>query len=116
MKRQEVSLTAGPPEFYGSLNYIHLSGNDDFGSREQVYGSINTKIYDYWSVSAGASYDLVDERINSLYGGLGYNDECFGINLNASYSPEGDTDISAGKFAAFVTFTFKNLGDIGTSF
>jgi hypothetical protein len=38
------------------------------------------------------------------------------MNLNAYYNPDGDTDVSAGKFTAFVTFTFKNLGDIGTSF
>jgi LPS-assembly protein len=116
MKRQEVSLTAGPQEFYGSLNYIHLSDNDDFGSREQIYGALNTKFLEYWSASAGASYDMVDDKVNGLYGGFGYNDECFGFNLNAQYSPDGDTDLSSGKFAAFVTFTFKNLGDIGASF
>jgi LPS-assembly protein len=116
MKRQEVSIAAGPQEFYGSVNYIHLADNDDFDSREQVYGSINSKFLEFWSVSAGASYDLVEDRVNGLYGGFGYNDECFGFNVNAQYSPDADTDTSAGKFAAFVTFTFKNLGDIGTSF
>jgi len=116
MKRQEVSLRAGPPEFNGSVNYVRLAGNDDFKSREQIYGTVNTKIFDYWSASAGAVYDLVDHRLNSVTTGVGYNDECFGLNITAQYSPRGDTDLSAGKFAAFVTFTFKNLGDIGTSF
>ena len=116
MQRQEVSLTAGPPEFFGSVNYIHLADNEDFNSREQIYGSVSGKFLDYWSASAGASYDLVDDEVNGLYGGFGYNDECFGFNVNVQYSPDSDTDLSSGKFAAFVTFTFKNLGDIGTSF
>jgi hypothetical protein len=59
---------------------------------------------------------LIDHDVNGLYGGFGYMDECFGFSVSAQYSPDGDTDVSAGKFAAFVTFTFKNLGDIGTSF
>jgi LPS-assembly protein len=116
MKRQEVGVRAGPQEFNGTLNYLHIDGNDDFGSREQIYGTLNTQILDYWSASAGANYDLVKERVNSLSAGFGYNDECFGFNVHAQYSPDGNTDLSAGKFAAFVTFTFKNLGDIGTSF
>jgi LPS-assembly protein len=116
MKRQEVSLVAGPPVFNGAVNYVHLAGNEDFNSREQVSGSLSTSFLDYWSASVGASYDLVDNDVNALYAGFGYNDECFGFNVNAQYSPDGDTDLSSGKFAAFVTFTFKNLGDIGTAF
>ena len=116
MKRQEVTVTVGPPEFNGTINYAHLAGNDDFASREQAYASVSTKFLDYWSASAGAGYDLVGDEVNSLSAGIGYNDECFGLNLSAYYNPDADTDLSSGKFAAFVTFTFKNLGDIGTSF
>lgn len=116
MKRQEVSLVAGPPEFNGSVNYVHLAGNEDFNSREQVSGALSTNFLDYWSASFGASYDLIDSDVNSLYASFGYNDECFGFNVHTQYSPDGNTDLSSGKFAAFVTFTFKNLGDIGTSF
>ena len=116
MKRQEVAVTAGPHELYGSVSYVHLAGNDDFASREQVSASLNTNFLEYWSASAGAGYDLISNQVNALSGSVGYNDECFGFNVSAYYSPDGDTDISAGRFAAFVTFTFKNLGDIGTSF
>jgi LPS-assembly protein len=116
MERQEVEFIVGPPELSLSVGYVQLAGNDVFGSREQVSGSVSTKLYDYWSASAGASYDLVGTRINGLNAAFGYNDECFGMNLSAQYSPQGNTDISSGKFAAFITFSFKNLGDIGTSF
>jgi LPS-assembly protein len=116
MRRQEVSLAAGPSELSASLTYIRLSENEEFGEREQVYGGLSTQLFDYYYASAGAGYDLVLKRVNSLYGSIGYNDECFGLNINAQYSPEADTDTSSGKFAAFVTFTFKNLGDIGASF
>jgi LPS-assembly protein len=116
MRRQEVTLGMGPAELHGSVSYVHLADNEDFNMREQVSGSVGSKFFDYWSVSAGAGYDLVRERVNSLHGGIGYNDECFGFNVSAQYSPDADTDLSSGKFAAFVTFTFKNLGDIGASF
>jgi LPS-assembly protein len=116
MRRQEVTLTAGPKELTGSLSYVRLSENEEFGEREQVYGALGTQLFDYWTASAGAGYDMVENRVNSLYGGIGYNDECFGLNISAQYTPEADSDTTSGKFAAFVTFTFKNLGDIGASF
>lgn len=116
MKRQEVAVTAGLHDLYGAVSYVHLAGNEDFTSREQVSGSLNANFLEYWSASAGVGYDLIDNQVNGLSGSFGYNDECFGFNVSAFYSPDGDTDLSSGKFAAFVTFTFKNLGDIGTSF
>jgi len=116
MKRQEVSLTAGPPEFALSLTYVHLASDLGFDAREQVAAGVSTKLYDYWSASAAASYNIESTKLNGLRAAFGYNDECFGMNLSASYSPGGDTDVSSGKFAAFVTFTFKNLGNIGSSF
>jgi LPS-assembly protein len=116
MKRQEVGLNVGPSEFNASVNYVFLAGNEDFRNREQISGGINARFFDYWSANAGTTYDFVKDRVNSIRGGFGYNDECFGMNLSAQYSPDGDTDLSSGKFVAMITFTFKNLGDIGTSF
>jgi LPS-assembly protein len=116
MRRQEVTLTAGPAALSASASYVHLSDNGDFNTREQLSGAVTSTFYQYWSVSAGAGYDLVENEVNSLFGGFGYNDECFGLNISAQYSPDADTDNTSGKFAAFVTFTFKNLGDIGASF
>ena len=81
-----------------------------------VSGTVTTKIYDYWAASTGVSYDFTDHRVDGITGSIGYQDECFGLSLSAQYNPDGETDISSGKFAAFVTFSFKNLGDIGTSF
>jgi LPS-assembly protein len=116
MKRQEVILTAGPREFSASVNYIHLAGNEDFDSREQISTSISTEPIEYWSGYVGGTYDLVGKEVTGVYAGFGYNDECFGFNVSGQYSPDADTDTSSGKFAAFITFTFKNLGDIGASF
>ena len=116
MARQEVDLNAGVPELSVSLAYVQLAGNGDFGSREQLSGNVSTKLFDYWSASAGVRYNFKADRINGVRASFGYNDECFGLNLSAQYTPEPDTEVSSGKFAAFVTFSFKNLGDIGTSF
>jgi LPS-assembly protein len=116
MERQEVDLNAGVPELDLSLAYVQLAGNEDFSNREQLSGTVSTQLYDYWSASAGVSYDFVGDRVDGVNASIGYNDECFGMNLSASYNPEGETDISSGKFTAFLTFSFKNLGDIGTSF
>jgi LPS-assembly protein len=116
MERQEADITAGPPELNFSVSYIALAGDADFSDRKQISGSVSTKVFDYWSATGGVSYDFVAARVDGVYGAFGYNDECFGMNLSAQYNPEGNTDISEGKFAAFVTFSFKNLGNFGTSF
>jgi LPS-assembly protein len=116
LERQEVDLAAGVPEFNLSLTYIQLADNIDFNSRRQLAGGVSTIIYDYWSASAQVSYDFTGRQVEGIFGSLGYNDECFGLNLTASYNPEADTELSSGKFTAFVTFSFKNLGDFGTSF
>jgi LPS-assembly protein len=116
MERQEVDFSAGVPELDLSLAYVQLAGNADFGSRQQLSGDVSTKIYDYWSASAGLSYDFTAARIDGVNATFGYNDECFGLNLSAQYNPDGQTELSSGKFTAFITFSFKNLGDIGTSF
>ena len=116
MERQEVDLRTGTEALNLSLSYVELAGNADFSNREQLSGTIATEFYDYWSASAGVSYDFTDRRIDGVIGSFGYQDECFGVALSAQYNPDGETDISSGKFAAFITFSFKNLGDIGTSF
>lgn len=116
MERQEVDLRTGTEDLNLTLSYVELAGNADFSSREQVSGTVAAKIYDYWSATAGVSYDFTGHRVDGVLGAIGYQDECFGVDLSAQYNPDGDTDISSGKFAAFITFSFKNLGDIGTSF
>jgi LPS-assembly protein len=116
MERQEVALKAGVPLLNVSVNYAQLNGNEEFNDREQVSTKLSTAFADYWSASLGTSYDIQDTEINSVSAGLGYNDECFGMNLLASYAPDGDNLVTSGKYAAFVNFTFKNLGSIGSGF
>ena len=116
MERQEVALRAGVPVFDLSLTYAQLNGNEDFSNREQVSALLTSQFAEYWSASVGASYDIENAETDSISAGLGYNDECFGMNLLASYAPRGGNEVSSGKFAAFVNFTFKNLGSLGSSF
>ena len=116
MKRQEVSFAAGPPEFSVSAAYVHLTGDQQFHDRDQVSAGITNHFADYWGTSFAAGYDLDKDRVNIVRGSIGYNDDCFGMNLSAQYTPEADTDTSSGRFSAFITFSFKNLGNFGTSF
>jgi LPS-assembly protein len=115
MQRQEVTLTAGPQVLRGSLSYVRLAGDQQYRAREQVAAGLSTRFADFWSTNVGASYNIERTKLIGVRAGFGYNDECFGMNLSAQYSPGGDTDLSDGKFAAFITFSFKNLGDFGGS-
>jgi LPS-assembly protein len=116
MKRQEVTLQAGPPELSGFVTYTQLANNENLSERKQVFAGITTQFEDYWRAHLGASYDLVNSRVNSVNASFGYNDECFGVNFVGQYTPRGDTDQSSGKLAGFLSITFKNLGDIRSSF
>ncbi|HEY4164734.1 MAG TPA: LPS assembly protein LptD, partial [Dongiaceae bacterium] len=116
MKRQEVNFQAGPKELNFSIVYTQLANNENLSERKQVYANINTQFDDYWHATLGASYDIANTRVNSVRATFGYNDECFGVNFVGQYTPEGDTDESSGKLAGFLAISFKNLGDLRSSF
>lgn len=116
MNRQDLGLVVGPEELRASLNYVQIEDDVGGGKEEQIGLGIRAKIGEYWSIGAQGSYDIHDSELIAIGSVLDYQDECFGLLLNASYAPESDEDDTSGDFTAMVQFRFTNLGNIGSSF
>jgi len=116
MNRQDLGLSAGPEEFRVDLHYIHLENDVDGGKEEQVSAGVRAKLGEFWTIGTQGTYDIHDSELIAVGSLLEYQDECFGMMLNASYSPESDDEDSSGDFTAMVQFRFTNLGNIGSNF
>jgi lipopolysaccharide assembly outer membrane protein LptD (OstA) len=75
-----------------------------------AYAAVN--LSDYWSINASSSYDLEENDLLSIGGGLHYLDECFELTFESTYTPAGDTEETEGDFSFFFSVNFKNLGGV----
>ncbi len=116
-QRHEARASYGNEYGYVSAAYAFINSDGiEFEDREQVSAAVGANFADYWSVNASSAYDLAETRLLSVGGGLKYLDECFEIDLSATYTPAGDTEETEGDFAFFLSFNFKNLGGIDVPF
>ncbi len=66
------------------ITYGNYDAQPDIGlltRRQGILGDGSFKLSQNWTVNGSVLYDLEQERINSTSVGLGYIDDCFGINL-----------------------------------
>jgi LPS-assembly protein len=112
-KRHEVRATYSNPYFAFSSSYAFIESDGvEFQDREQVSAYLGTSLSDYWSVNTRSSYDLNNNRLLSVGGGLRYLDECFDMSFDAAYVPSGETEESEGDVNVLFTITFRNLGGL----
>ncbi len=112
-QRHEARASYGNEYFSVSGSYAFIAADGvEFSDREQLSGSASANLSDYWSVNASSAYDLEESRLLSVGGGFRYLDECFDLNIAATYVPAGETEDTEGDFNATVTLTFRNLGGL----
>ena len=116
MNRQDLGISAGPENLRLDLHYIQLENDVDGGKEEQISAGVRAKLGEYWTIGTSGTYDIHDTELLAVGGLLEYQDECFGMLLNASYAPESDEEDTSGDFTAMVQFRFTNLGNIGSNF
>ena len=116
-QRHEARAAYGNEYGYLSGAYAFINSDGvEFEDREQVSAAAGAYFADYWSINASSAYDLAENRLLSVGGGLKYLDECFEMDFSATYTPAGDTEETEGDFAFFFSFNFKNLGGIDVPF
>jgi LPS-assembly protein len=112
-QRHEARASYGNEYFSLSGSYAFIAADGvEFADREQLSGYASANLSDYWSVNASSAYDLEESRLLSVGGGFRYLDECFDLNIAATYVPAGETEDTEGDFNATVTLTFRNLGGL----
>jgi len=117
VRRNEVTLRAGPPALNVSLNYLDLQGgvNEElFGGREELVVTLSSRLNDNWSafLTHQRDLDLGEELESSI--GLKYEDECFLITGQLFRSRFEDRDVEP-EDAVFFTIGLKHLGQIATN-
>jgi LPS-assembly protein len=113
----EVGLRAGPPALNLALSYAQIDRIEGtgFSDRQEVYGTLASKITDYWSAYVAARDDIQRGVLRSIGGGIAYEDECFTMRAAVSYRNLDDEELNSGTSFAF-TFGFKNLGAVDVPF
>lgn len=115
-RRNEVAMSAGPPAFNVSGNYIKLdaeSANGGFDRREELVARVRSRLTDYWQIIGVTRQDLAN-GINLQYRiGLTYEDECFIMDASFIHKAFRDREIQPSD-TFLVRFVFKRLGEIKT--
>jgi LPS-assembly protein len=112
-QRHEARASYSNPYFSAAASYAFIAADGvEFSDREQVSGFISANLSDYWSVNTRSTYDLEDNRLLSVGGGLRYLDECFDLSFDATYTPAGETEETVGDFNFLFTVNFRNLGGL----
>ena len=85
VRRLEVEGRVSYERWSVSMLYGSYDAEPDVGfltRRQGVLGSASLKLTQNWSVTGALRYDVEAERVNQRTIGLGYIDDCFGINLS----------------------------------
>ena len=114
VKRNEVSLTAGPEALRLSSSYVFFDRqpNSEFAtSREEIRSSAYVKLNRFWRTEGSFVYDLEVDEARSLGLNLIYEDECLIFNTRFGRTFYEDRDIEPADTIYF-TIGFKTLGEV----
>jgi LPS-assembly protein len=114
-RRNEFGAVVGPEISRLGLSYIYLKQdptNPTLGEREELYGSLSTRLTRYWSLNASHRQDLSPGggRIRTAFG-FTYEDECFVFGLDLADNNTQDRDFKSG-LTVLLRFNLKTIGDI----
>lgn len=116
-RRNELSLTVGPPLLRLGVNYLFLGDTsevDEFDDREEVTVTVSSQLSQYWSAFASHRRDIEEENSLETRIGLTYQDECFLIEGIVERTFFNDRDLEPEDTFA-VRFVFKHLGEFSTN-
>ncbi|CAA7614659.1 LPS-assembly protein LptD [Magnetospirillum sp. UT-4] len=116
LRRNETTVSAGPPLLRASLSYLMFERTDEtsetFNRRHAIGASLSAAITQYWSAYGTIAYDLTDGAGPVGWTArLAYSDECFAFLTNLRKIYVHDADVLAGYELTF-NVVFKTLGDV----
>jgi LPS-assembly protein len=110
-RRNEVDVRAQYGPLSGTLGYAFFdrSLSAALGEREEVTGTAQYQLSDYWSISGATRRDLEARQTLSNFIGIQYADECLTTGLGFNQSFTRDRDIEPQNSIVF-TIVLKHLG------
>jgi LPS-assembly protein len=85
VRRVEVEGRVNFERWSMSMLYGNYDAEPEIGfltRRQGLLGGASLKLTQNWSLSGALRYDIEAERVNQRSVGLGYIDDCFGLNLS----------------------------------
>lgn len=82
-----------------------------FIPRKEVTASVQAN-HNGWSASAGVQRDLQTGQFDQANFGVGWQNDCFGVNLTY-YQRFTSYNLDSGNTLVLLQFTFKTLGNVG---
>ena len=116
LRRQELSLQAGPKILRAGIDYNFLdrqATSDLIDTRQEINASLSSNFAEHWTAKAGLQRDLARGENRNISAGLQYADECLIVDATYVRSFFRDRDLEPSN-SFFVRFTLKNLGEFGT--
>jgi len=99
----------------GAYSFVDAAANQLAPvTSEEIAGGGSVKLHENWRLSGGATYSISTDAMIEDYVGLGYDDECFGVDLRFSESFFVDRDIEPNK-TVMLSVSLKSLGSTSLS-
>ncbi|MDA1058205.1 MAG: LPS assembly protein LptD [Proteobacteria bacterium] len=113
MRRNEITLEAGPPRYKFNATYVRLRREltaDELTDREEINIAGLAALTQFWTLRANTRRDLTQAggTINSGVG-LVYEDECFNVSVDLNRDFTRDRDVEPATTVSF-RVRFKHLG------
>ncbi|MEE2698380.1 MAG: LPS assembly protein LptD [Pseudomonadota bacterium] len=110
-KRNEISLKAGGDALIVNTNYVFIEDQTDgqFGGREEIRSSINSKFTRFWRGAISGVHDIATGDSRQFIGKLTYENECLTFTTNASRNFFKDRDLEPTDQITF-NVLLKTLG------
>ena len=114
-RRNEIALSAGPAALNLQLTYAKVRGveteDEILEDREELNWRLASKLTENWRIFGGTRQDLISNDTLEGHLGIGYEDECFQIQLTGRRSFFTDREIKA-EDSIFLKVVFKHLGGV----
>ncbi len=117
IRRQDAGGQVNIGPFSMNAVYAYLNTDPTNGiltAQEDVYGSLNVRLTDRWSVATAMRYDIDDDQIASDMFQVRYADECFVLTATYTDNYYYNQDIVDGQ-TLMLRFELKHLGEFGYS-
>lgn len=114
ISRSELDLQVGPPALNLNLGYSSIDVDaqaEEFGRREELNWTLNSRLSKYWWAFGGLRVDLEADEAREARIGVTYRDECFLVQTIGRRSYFSDREIEP-EDSVFVNFVFKHLGGV----
>jgi len=114
-KRNEIGLNAGGDILRVETNYIFMEDQIDanFGGREEVSSSINSKFTRFWKGAISGVHDIATGDSRQFKASVTYENECLALNTNASRKFYKDRDLEPSDQISFKV-VLKTLGSVNS--